>query len=151
VEKKTASAGTYPAVEKNKDLAHRWHMDMFLKDNWGLADEILTSDFVMHLPGMGDVKGIQDAKNVASALRAGGSNMKINHYETVADGDYVLVRWDFSYDHTGAMLGVPATNKRVSGVTGMDLFRFRNGKIAEFWQNADWLGAMQQMGAIPSQ
>jgi hypothetical protein len=59
VEKKTASAGTHPAVEKNKDLAHRWHMDMFLKDNWGLADEILTSDFVMHLPGMGDVKGIR--------------------------------------------------------------------------------------------
>jgi predicted SnoaL-like aldol condensation-catalyzing enzyme len=35
-------------------------------------------------------------------------------------------------------------------ITGLDLFRIAGGKIVEMWQEADYLGMMQQMGAIPS-
>ena len=135
--------------EENKELAHRWHMDVFVKNNFDLADELLTSDFVGHMPGMDDIKGIEEAKGVGRAIRAGCSSNKINHYETIAEGDYVFIRYDWSFDHTGEMFGVPATGRHVSGATGMDLFRIRDGKLAEMWQNFDLVGALQQMGAMP--
>lgn len=137
--------------EKNVATAHRWHNEMFVEGKLDLVDEIINPDFVGHgtifppeLPG-----GREGIKQLTSALLANMSDISINHHETVSQGDYVMIRWDFAFNHTGEVFGVPATGKRISGITGMDLFRFENGQIAEFWQDADWLGMLQQMGAAP--
>jgi predicted SnoaL-like aldol condensation-catalyzing enzyme len=34
-------------------------------------------------------------------------------------------------------------------LTGIDIFRIEDGKIAEEWSNADGLGLLQQLGVIP--
>jgi predicted ester cyclase len=60
----------------------------------------------------------------------------------------VAVRWTATGTHTGEMFGMPATGKRAT-VTGMDLFRVQEGKLAGFWLSWDQLGMMQQLGVIP--
>ena len=50
--------------------------------------------------------------------------------------------------HRGELMGVPPTGKAVS-VPAILIYRIANGKIAEFWMNADTLGLLQQLGAVP--
>jgi predicted ester cyclase len=78
-------------------------------------------------------------------------NAELNHYEIIAEGDYVMIRWDWSFDNTKDIMGIPATGKRISEIKGIDLFRIENGKISEFWQYFNEMSFMQQMGAIPAE
>ena len=137
-------------LEKNKAIAERWHSDLGIDRKWELADEILAPDIVLHLPGMKDIKGIDGAKSL-DEIYANMKNAKINHYEIVAEGDFVFLRWDMSFDNTVDLMGIPATGKRISNIGGMDLFLIRDSKIKEFWQFYDELGFMKQLGVIPSE
>jgi predicted ester cyclase len=42
-------------------------------------------------------------------------------------------------------MGVPATGKKVS-IRGMQLSKFRDGKMVERWGSSDQLGMLQQLG-----
>ena len=44
--------------------------------------------------------------------------------------------------------GIPASGQTVR-VTGVNVARFVDGKIAESWFNFDMLSLLQQIGAIP--
>jgi predicted ester cyclase len=46
-------------------------------------------------------------------------------------------------------VGIPPTGKHIT-VTGIAITRFANGKTVEEWANADWLGLLQQIGALPA-
>jgi predicted ester cyclase len=43
---------------------------------------------------------------------------------------------------------MPPTGKKID-LSGIEIFRIENGKIAEIWGQADLLGLMQQLGVIP--
>lgn len=45
-------------------------------------------------------------------------------------------------------MGIPATGKEIV-MTGNNVFRIANGKIAECWAESDALGMLQQLGVIP--
>lgn len=137
-------------LEKNKAIAERWQYDLGIDRKWEVADEILAPDIVMHLPGMENIKGIDEVKSL-DAMYAAMKNTKINHYEIVAEGDYVFLRWEMSFDNTVDLMGIPATGKRISNIGGMDQFLIKDGKIKEFWQFYDEMGFMKQLGVIPSE
>jgi predicted ester cyclase len=74
-------------------------------------------------------------------------------YELIADdiiseGDKVVVRATFRGLHKGDFNGIPATGKAVD-ISLMLIYRLANGKVAEHWMNADSLGLLQQLGAVP--
>ena len=60
-----------------------------------------------------------------------------------------MARLTMSGTHQGEFAAVPPTGRQVS-VTGIDVWRVRNGKCAEHWLALDNLGLMQQLGAIPA-
>ena len=136
-------------LEQNKKVAERWHNDLFIACNWEVAEEILSQDIVVHYPSGEKIKGLAQVKSL-EAIARNYINPEINHYEIVAEGDYVMVRWDMAFDHTKDLMGIPATGKRISNLHGIDLFRMDNGKISEFWQYYNEMGFMQQMGVIPA-
>ena len=51
--------------------------------------------------------------------------------------------------HKGDFFGTPATGKTI-GFGAIFIGRIANGKVVEAWGEADLLGLMQQVGAIPS-
>jgi len=135
--------------EESKTLAHRFHMDIVVEGKLNVADEILSSDFVAHAPVPPEfTKGPEGFKKWATALRTGLAGIWMKHYETIAEGDLVMIRWEGGGMHTGDLMGVPPSGNSVT-VTGIDLFRIVGGKIVEMWQEQDVLGMMQQIGALP--
>jgi steroid delta-isomerase-like uncharacterized protein len=69
--------------------------------------------------------------------------------DMVAEGDKVATRMTSRGTHTGDFRGIAPTGKQFT-VTGMDLFRIADGKIAEQWTNLDTLGVLQQLGVLPT-
>ena len=67
----------------------------------------------------------------------------------IAEGDLVAVRHSFHGTHNGVFQGIPPTGKLVA-VPTIVIFRLADGKIVETWLNADLLGLMMQIGAVPA-
>jgi predicted ester cyclase len=45
-------------------------------------------------------------------------------------------------------MGLPPTGKAIT-MTGIEIFRIREGTIAELWGEANLMGLMQQLGILP--
>ena len=63
-------------------------------------------------------------------------------------GDTVVGRYTYRGRHTGTFLGVPASNAEIEMHT-IDIWRVRDGLLAEHWDELNTLEVFQQMGAIP--
>ncbi len=83
-----------------------------------------------------------------SAILAAFPDSRFTIEDVVADGDRVAVRHSLHGTHRAEFQGVPATGKPVV-VNAIVILRYANGKAAELWLNADFLGLMQQLGVIP--
>ena len=67
----------------------------------------------------------------------------------VAEGDVVAVQHRLVGTHTGTFQGVPASGRSVS-VPAIAVFRVTQGQINEVSLQADMLGLLMQIGAIPA-
>ncbi|MDX1688981.1 MAG: ester cyclase, partial [Candidatus Promineifilaceae bacterium] len=61
----------------------------------------------------------------------------------------VVTRFTFSGTHEGEFMGVPATGRQFS-ITAIAIARVTGGKLVEWWENADVMSLMQQLGALPT-
>jgi predicted ester cyclase len=64
----------------------------------------------------------------------------------VAEGDLVVARWTSQGTNTGPWGGNEATGK-FARISGVNIFRIKDGKVVELWNHRDDLGMMQQLGA----
>ena len=69
--------------------------------------------------------------------------------DMIAEGDEVAVRATFRGTHEGEFAGVPATGNEVE-IPVFLIYRLEDGLIVEHWMQADVLGLMQQLGALPA-
>jgi steroid delta-isomerase-like uncharacterized protein len=66
----------------------------------------------------------------------------------VAEGDLVTAGWTCQGANTGVGHGLPATGKAVV-VSGITIFRLKDGKLAEEWGVIDMWGLLKQLGLAP--
>lgn len=69
--------------------------------------------------------------------------------DIMADGDKVIARYRMTGTHTGEYFGVPATGRSLDS-TGIAIYRFKEGKIVEEWQEHDKMTLLQQLGVMPA-
>ncbi len=111
-------------------------------------DELFVPDFVRHDPA-GGFRSREDYKQfLFSLLAALPSQFTIE--DLIAEGEKVVLRYTFHGTHQGQWRGMPPTGKPVT-FTGIFIYRIREDKIVEGWENADALGLVQQLGLIPAQ
>jgi steroid delta-isomerase-like uncharacterized protein len=93
------------------------------------------------------VRGVEAFKSFYANFRSAFPDIQIIVEDTVTEGDKVVARCRVKATHTGDGLGFPPTSRPVD-FTGMCIVRVENGKIAESWNNFDFLTLFQQLGAI---
>jgi predicted ester cyclase len=69
--------------------------------------------------------------------------------DILAEGDKVAYRLTVTGTHKGEFQGIRPTDKKVS-FSSTGISNIVDGKVAEDWVEADVMGLMQQIGAIPS-
>jgi predicted ester cyclase len=87
---------------------------------------------------------------VTSALpQQGKPNPKLEILDIIEEGDEIACRFAMSGTHSGTFLNVPATGRSYV-LPGITILKFANGRVVERWSNADLLGLMVQLGAVPA-
>ncbi len=133
--------------ETNTGVARRYYEEVLNKGNVGLLDEIASTEYVENdlLPGQGE--GREGLKQRVTAIKdAFGQTFKIE--DLIAEGDKVVVRWTGSGKQVGEFNGMPATGKEFT-IAGIDIHRFKEGRMAEHWHVVDQLSQLQQLGVLP--
>jgi steroid delta-isomerase-like uncharacterized protein len=117
--------------------------------NLDAIDAHVSPDFVLHDPSNpDDVRGVEGVKEMIDLYRTG-FGLRVTIEDQFSDGDYVITRYTSRGRHDAEFMGLPPTGREVS-ITGICISRCQDGKIVEEWEVWDALGAMQQVGALPS-
>lgn len=95
--------------------------------------------------------GLEGAKLAHQTILASSPDYwTVTEGNLIAEGDQVVERWRCGATFTGVpYLGTPATGKGYC-VTGISIYRIADSKIVEHWAEADFLGAAQQLGTLPT-
>ena len=124
-------------IERN--LAEIWH-----KGNFAVIDEIVSTNYVRHMPGGGEFRGREGYKQHVLGLITPFPDLRFTMDIMISTGDYVVVHYTATATHTGEGLG-PPTGKKVT-FTAIVIHRLAAGKMAECWAEFDNLSFMQQLG-----
>ena len=133
---------------ENKALVRRFFEVGPSRGDLRAAHELLADDFALHVP-LPCSPGVQGIIEVISACRAAFEHLDVTVEDMVAEGDRVAARFVARGIHRGDFMGQPATGRSIT-MTGIEIFRIENGRIAELWGEANLLGLMGQLGIMPS-
>jgi steroid delta-isomerase-like uncharacterized protein len=137
------------SAEANKNVVRHLVAEFWNQGNANVFDEVFADNFIDHTPQPGSDGTKEGFRQVALGMRMAFSDGHNPADDLVADGDTIAWRWTFRGNHTGPLMGIPATGKPVS-LSGISIDRFANGQIVERWSQADNLGLLQQLGVIPA-
>lgn len=130
-------------LEKNKAVARRF-IQLWSKGNLGIIDKLASPEITLKYPAMPRaVKGIAALREYFTGRVASlfGTDRDLQVEDEIAEGDKVVVRWNFSCAHQGEWPpGAPATGRRLSW-TGITIFRIVGGKVVEERGEEDIFGA----------
>lgn len=85
--------------------------------------------------------------SIVTGFHASFPKTDVEIFSQLCDQQFVATRWRFVETQTGDYLGLPPTGKTVSW-TGIQIDRFKSGKIAESWVNWDMYSLLKQLGLI---
>jgi predicted ester cyclase len=127
-----------PATE---DVVRRYFDRVWQQGDAGAVADLLTEVFVDHDPPPGFGCDRAAHGELAASTTAAMRDRQLRIRALVSDGDLVAVRHETSWVQDGPLFGIPADGRRLT-LTGIDLYRVRDGRIAESWhcENVAGLG-----------
>ena len=133
--------------EANKELIRRFVKEFWNRGDMAAADELMTADATIFLPGRGQVNK-EGFKAYALTLRSAFPDWYSTPEELIAEEDYVAERWTGRGTKRGEFQGISPTGRQVA-VPGFVFYRIASGKIAEFRGMFDGLNMLHQLGTMP--
>lgn len=130
----------------NMALVKRYLDEAWDKGNVAIADELLAPGFRGYAGGR--TTGREEEKQLTRMFLASFGNFRTTIEQCFADGDRVYVYWTALGTHQGPFANIPPSGKQVR-MSGMEIHRVENGRIAEIRAEFDMMGLMQELGAIP--
>ncbi|MFG3155426.1 ester cyclase [Streptomyces sp. NPDC048219] len=136
----------------NKDIVRGFIDALFTKGDLGAVDDYLTEDFVNHDPPFGAPGDREGMRSAGALFRSAFPDWHSEPHQMIAEGDLVVERFTASGTQGGELLGAPApAGHRTVSLHGINIFRIRDGRIAEQWCRLDELGVLRQLGLVPAQ
>jgi steroid delta-isomerase-like uncharacterized protein len=136
--------------QENRTILDRLNEEVLRHGNADAVDELLSAGFVEHDPPPGVAGDREGFKDFIRDIHQAFADQLHTVHDQIADSDRVIERWTMTATHAGEFIGIPATGRRVT-LTGIDISRVEDGRIAEHWTECDMLGLLEQLGAIPAQ
>jgi len=130
-------------------VVKRIYDEIFNAGHLDLIDELVAPDFIEHegVPGI-EATGVEALRQFATMFRTGFPDIQIQAQDFVSENEKVVVRLTIKGTHQGEFMGLPPTGKKIN-ISGIDIVRVVDGKLAEHWGSTDNLGMMEQLGALP--
>ncbi len=125
------------ALERMAELVNTGDLDHF--------DEVVDQDAVDHDPAPDQKPGPEGFKDFFGVLLGAFPDLKLTPETVVCDDEHVCMAYTITGTHQGDFEGIPATGQPIS-VRGVEIVKFRDGKLIERWGSSDEMGIMKQLG-----
>jgi steroid delta-isomerase-like uncharacterized protein len=133
----------------NETTVRRFFDEVMNGGDLAVIDQIFAPDAQLHAPLAGIQPKTEGLKKVVAGLREGFPDLQVAIDDLFSGGDKVVVRWHTTRQtHRGVYRGIPPTGRKVS-MTAIQVFRMRDGRIADVWFELDALGGARDMGVVP--
>jgi steroid delta-isomerase-like uncharacterized protein len=135
-------------MAQGETILHRWFEEVWNQRLESTIDELMADNYVSHGltgPDGHEVQGKAAFKPFCRHFCQAFPDLRITVEDAVVDGDRIAVRCSVTGTHTGPGVVAGPTNKSAN-FTGMCFARIENGKIAEAWNNFDFLSMYKQLG-----
>lgn len=113
-----------------------------------LLDMVCTPDWQDIPLGPGQVDGPQGLKDIIAYFTSVLPDVEIVIHEIFGVHERAGVRASIVFTHNNEILGIPATNKKVS-IALHEFHYLKNGKLTHTWHLEDWFGLLVQSAAWP--
>src|SRR6266581_1779815 len=125
--------------EDNKAIVGRWFTDFWGKTcNLGIVDELAAPDMLLQYSLHEPRRGREDIKAFMTDFRKAFPDLNFwGAADLIAEGDYVVGRWEGGGTHTGPAFSdflvgsLPANTGRKMKFTGTTVLKLKDGKILE--------------------
>ena len=114
--------------------------------NLALLDKYVAPGYVEHSEGF---QGVEPFRQQITAFRAAFPDLHVTIDDLLIDGDRFASRTTVTGTHTGDLMGMPATGRRIS-VAAVDMGRIEDGQAKERWGGLDMYSMLTQLGVIPA-
>ena len=143
-------------VEDNKAIVGRWFTDFWGKScQLSIVDELAAPEMLLQYSLHEPRRGRDDIKAFMTDFRTAFPDLNFwGTADLIAEGDYVVGRWEGGGTHTGPafsdfLIGsLPAASGRKMRFTGTTVLRLQNGKIVEEIGLDDGVTALTQLGLL---
>ena len=140
----------------NKAIVGRWFTAFWGKTcDLTIVDALAAPDMLLQYSLHAPRRGRDDIKAFMTAFRTAFPDLNFwGAADLIAEGDYVVGRWEGGGTHTGPafsdfLLGaLPAATGRTMHFTGTTVLRLQDGQIVEEIGLDDGVTALQQLGLI---
>src|SRR5882762_5562125 len=144
--------------EKNKAIVGEWFTHFWGKIcDLNIVDKLAAPHMLLQYSLHEPRHGREDIKAFMKDFRAAFPDLNFwGTADLIAEGDYVVGRWEGGGTHTGPAFrdflvgSLPAATGRQMHFTGTTVLRVQNGKIVEEIGLDDGVTALQQLGLIRS-
>jgi steroid delta-isomerase-like uncharacterized protein len=137
----------FVAASENKALVRTFYEEAWGQGKLDVIDDLFAQNYVRHdLRPAQALPGPEGMKRLTADFRAAFSDLQFDVEIVIAEDELVAARWTASGTHTGRWGAVEPTG-RTARFSGVNIFRFENGKVSELWNHRDDLGLMEQVGA----
>jgi len=112
-----------------------------------ILDESLDPEIITHNPAPGvppNFEGLKKQFLVFQKSTPGYHTVD----DLIAEGDKVVARITGYGTHEGDLFGIPRTGKEIR-MSGIVIWRIKNGKIVEHWAQNDMISLLQQLEVLP--
>ena len=135
------------AASEKKALVRRFYEEAWDQGKLDVIDELFAEDYVRHdLRPTQALPGPDGMKQITADFRAAFPDLRLDVDIVISEHEFVAARWTATGTHTGRWGAVEPSGQMVR-FSGVNIFRFENGKVSELWNHRDDLGLMQQVGA----
>ena len=131
-------------IERHKEIARYISQKVVNEKNYAPIEEYLTDNYVYH--GLGGMTA-QTPMGFMEAIKGfhlAIPDLKSEIIDMVAEGDRLVLRFNFIGTNEGDFLGFPASGAKLK-FEGMIMRRFENEKVAEDWDYFDFPTVVSQI------
>lgn len=127
----------------------RLYEEVINQGNLDVIDEIydMSGAYLNHAAPFGLAQDVVGLRKLMAEFVIAFPDQHIVADEMFVSGDRVIARWTITGTHRGTFFGVAPTG-RTMRMTGIDIERVVDGRIAEHWGAEDMLSLLESIGAV---
>jgi len=137
------------SMDEHRALVWRAYDTTFNRHDPAGARDYYAADYIGHMPHHPQPVGLDELEAEGAGIVAAIPDVTVRFEDAFGSGDRLVVRHTFVGTHTGPLLGIPPTGKRIT-FSGTDIYRFADGVIVEEWAQPYMFGLLAQLGALPA-